>query len=244
MQNLKLIIAKILVNKTSGKIISFLCSGKIRFNGLLIDINSKEINKKVAAALWFKTYESSEIRFVAKYISGRETTILELGGSIGVMSTYVAKLNPKARVVSIEADDRFIPVINNNYRLNGISNAVCFNEIIGAEGYKFVIGDSNTTGAIVPAVGNGDPTMSLEKILVKYDINHSYVLICDIEGAEYFILQEDDSIFLNCELLIIELHYIVIDNNDISIDDMIKNIEMKGFYVKERHGGNIVAQKL
>lgn len=65
---LKKYIAKVIVNNFIGSIISLFYQNKIKFNNLIIDISNKVIKKKIAASLFFKTYESAEVRFISKYL--------------------------------------------------------------------------------------------------------------------------------------------------------------------------------
>jgi FkbM family methyltransferase len=239
---IKLIVAKILVNDFTGKLIAILFSNKIPFHNLRIDISNLVIRKRIAASLYFKTYESAEVRFISKYLKNYDGTIVELGSSIGVVSSTLAKANPKAALFSFEADKRFIPIIENNFKINAISNANCFNEIIGASGYEFIPGEDNTMGKISKTDAASNKMCSLSQLMTKYNFTE-FVLVSDIEGAEYFVLNEDDTIFKGIPLLIIELHPIEIENNLISVDDLKTRIENLGYQIVEQYGSNIVAKR-
>ena len=239
---IKLIIAKILVNDFTGKLISILFSNKIPFHNLRIDISNSVIRKRIAASLYFKTYESAEVRFISKYLKDYDGTIVELGASIGVVSSTLAKANPKAALYSFEADKRFIPIIENNFKINNISNANCFNEIIGASGYGFVPGEDNTMGKISKTNSEINKMSSLPQLIKKYNLSE-FVLVSDIEGAEYFILNEDVSVFNAISLLIIELHPIEIENRLISVEYLKTRIETLGYEILEQYGSNIVAKR-
>ena len=241
---LKAFVAKILSNKFTGNIISSIYNGKIPFHGLRIDISSPFVNKKAASALYFNLYESSEIRFVQKYLNEFQGTIIELGGSVGVVSTFVAKKNPGASVFSFEADERFVPLIQKNYQLNNIENAQASHAVVGDEGYEFNIGDSNVTGSISRS-NNSDSRSSdffhLQEFVTQNNIA-DYLLISDIEGAEYFLLKQNN--FEGCGMMIIELHDIEIDGSMVKISDHLEKIKEKGFEILDIHGGNVVAKRV
>ena len=239
---IKLVLAKILVNDFTGKLIALLFSNKIPFHNLRIDISNSVIRKKIAASLYFKTYESAEVRFISKYLKKYEGTIVELGASIGVVSSTLAKANPKAKLFSFEADNRFIPIIENNIKINNISNANCFNEIIGASGYEFIPGEDNTMGKISKTNSESSKMSSLSQLIKKYNFSE-FVLVSDIEGAEYFVLNEEDSVFNAIPLLIIELHPIQIENKLISVEDLKVRIETLGYEILDQYGSNVVAKK-
>ncbi|MBC5833299.1 FkbM family methyltransferase [Flavobacterium sp. F372] len=239
---IKLLVAKILVNDFSGKLISILFSNKIPFHNLRIDISNPVIRKRIAASLYFKTYESAEVRFISKYLKDYDGTIVELSASIGVVSSTLAKANPKATLYSFEADKRFIPIIENNFKINNITNANCFNEIIGASGYEFIPGEDNTMGKISKTTSESNQMTSLSLLIKKYNFSE-FVLVSDIEGAEYFVLSEDNAVFNAIPLLIIELHPIIIENKLISVEALKARIEFLGYQILEQYGSNIVAKR-
>lgn len=240
---IKVFVAKLLVNNFVGTLLSSFYSNKIPFRNLIIDISEPIIKKRIASALFFKTYESSEIRYVSKYIHNYQGTIIELGGSIGVMSSFAAKSNPLARVLSFEADKRFIPIIENNYTINNIENAQCFFEIIGSEGYEFMVGDDNTMGKITKTDSPvGEEMSSLSSLLVDHKVE-DYILISDIEGAEYFLLQEKEEVFERCSLIIMEMHTTDIGDKIIIPEDLIQKVRKLGYTIVEQYGPNIVAKR-
>lgn len=239
---IKLIVAKILVNDFTGKLIALLFSNKIPFHNLRIDISNPVIRKRIAASLYFKTYESAEVRFISKYLNNYEGTIVELGSSIGVVSSTLAKTNSKAKLYSFEADSRFIPIIENNFKLNNITNASCHNEIIGADGFEFIPGEDNTMGKISKTNSGNNNMCSLSQLNKKYNFSE-FVLVSDIEGAEYFVLNEEQSIFDTIPLLIIELHPIEIENTFITVEDLKAKIVELGYIILEQYGSNVVAKR-
>ena len=226
----------------SGKLTSILFSNKIPFHNLIIDISNPIIRKRIAASLYFKTYESAEVRFISKYLKNYEGTIVELGSSIGVVSSTLAKANPKASLFSFEADKRFIPIIENNFKINNIKNANCFNEIIGASGYEFIPGEDNTMGKISKTNSESNKMSSLSQLIKKYNFSE-FILVSDIEGAEYFVLNEEEAIFKSIPLLVIELHPIEIEGKLISVEDLKTRITTLGYEILEQYGSNVVAKK-
>ncbi len=241
---IKVLIAKLIVNNFTGYFLYLFFNGKIPFHNLVIEINHTIIKKKIAAALFFKTYETSEIRFIHKYLKNYEGTIIELGASIGVMSSVVSKNNQNATILAFEADERFIPIIQNNHKINNISNVSAFNEIIGVSGYEFTIGEDNTKGKIQKSSTVNNSNVNLIDILKSKNIDSDFVLISDIEGAEYFVLFESNAaVFENCSLMIMELHDIEIDGKLITPEIMISKIKDLGFTIVGQYAGNVVAKK-
>lgn len=239
---IKALIAKFLVNDFSGSILGLVYSNVLPFYNLKIDITHSVIKRRIAASLFFKTYESAEIRFISKYLQNYEGTIVEFGASIGVVTSTLAKSNPKAQVLSFEADSRFIPIIEQNFKINGILNARVYNEIIGAQGYEFIPGEDNTRGKITKTNLSSTQLASLNDLMNKYAFPDAFVLVCDIEGAEYFVLSELN--FPNCPLLIMELHPIEIEGTLITVSDLKNKILKLGYEIIDEYGSNIVAKKI
>lgn len=241
---LKVFLAKWLVNSFTGLFLYLFFKGEIPFHGLKINVKHKIIKKKIAAALFFKTYESSEIRFIQKYLENYSGTVIELGASIGVMSSVISKNNPNATIFAFEADSRFIPIIQNNHKINNISNVSAFNEIIGVNGYEFSVGEDNTKGKIQKTNNLNSKNVNLIDIITSKNIDKDFVLISDIEGAEYFVLFESNNeAFKNCQMMIMELHDIEIDGKLITPEIMIDKITALGFTIVEQYAGNVVAKK-
>lgn len=113
---------------------------------------------------------------------------------------------------SFKPDKRFIPIIENNFKINYINNANSFNEIIGALGYEFIPCEDNTIGKISKTDTQSNRKRSLSQLIKKYKFSE-FVLVSDIEGAECFVLNENESVFNIISLLIIELHLIDIETN-------------------------------
>jgi len=147
-------------------------------------------------------------------------------------------------VFSVEANPALIPVIQNNLEKNGIKNCAVFNYILATsdEQFYFVSGDDNTTGYVTVAPEPNAVkvrSLSLSFFLNENKIN-DYVLVCDIEGAEIYILKEDINSLKNCRQIIIELHDTHYGDMPVKIDTMEKIILDNGFRLQDGYGANKV----
>ena len=166
------------------------------------------ISNRVVGHIFFKSYESSEIRFVKKYLR-TDLPVIELGASLGVMAMQIADKTEQS-IYCIEANPELAPIINNNLEKNNIKNCKVYNYIIATSGeqFYFVKGNDNTTGGITTIPANNTipvKSIALTDLLSEAGIE-SYILVCDIEGAEIYILKEDTNALKNCKQIIIELH--------------------------------------
>lgn len=238
------LIGSLLVNDFTGKLIKLLFK-TINRNGITIDLMDSTVKPRIAASIFFNTYESAEIRFIKKYISAG-LPVLELGSSLGVVGCIAAKNNLN-KVVGIEANQNLKNYCSQLIANNRISNYSVYNYALFKEKgiVPFNIGENNTIGKIG---GDGNNSvvnlkaLTFNEILDLYSFNDEYLLISDIEGAEaFFIFFNSD--LSHCRLIIIELHDFEYDGIFYSIAEMISGIETKGFSLSEQHGNCFVFVK-
>ena len=243
-QKLKLLIAKTITSPLLGNLIASIKNQNIPWNGVRINVSSNLIKGRVKASLFWGLYESAEARLIKKYISTLNVPLVELGASIGAVSSLLNHYKNKSLPsFHVEADARFIPLLSNNLDRNRAQNWKAINALVADDGFTFQIGSNNTVGRVVPATGVKDELCeSLSSLLTKFSLT-DFFLISDIEGAEAFFLFQDAHALDNCKGLIIELHEVAIQDKLYSIEDMVSAIEKKGFNIVERHGPNLFATK-
>lgn len=240
---IKVFISKIIASNLAGAIISKLFSDKIPFYESTIFTTSPEIKNSVKALIFWKIYESSEVRFVRKYLKGN-LDIVELGSSIGVLSVQLGKSKGNKKMINVEASPKLIPILNNNLLKNEIQNYSICNCAIGKENEKlwFEYGEKNTGGKITEKKsGNGEylSTKSLKSILVENNISE-YMLVCDIEGAELALIKNEPKSFSKCKVVIMEAHSTSYEGKNYSPEDIKQELINLGFSLLEEHGPNFV----
>ncbi|MGB3592372.1 MAG: FkbM family methyltransferase [Nonlabens sp.] len=240
MSRLKVLIANLLVNQVTGRILRTLYGGTMQFEGLKFHTRSSYISPRTSAALFFKSYESAEVRFIKKYINGYKGTIIELGSSIGVVANILSTYNPQATICGFEADGNLCSVASENLALNGASNATIYHEVLKGEGYVFKPGKYSTDGKIVLSGSNSTSNLLVD-LITRYQIDSPYTLVCDIEGAEYFILNDMEQLN-GCEMILIELHDIEVNGTLHKAEDLMRLLS-KSFELIERYGNVVVYGK-
>lgn len=244
MKKVKVLIAKILTLPIFGFIIKLVNGNFILKDKLKFTIDAEGISYKTISTLYFGFYESAEIRFVKKYLRD-DLPLIELGTSLGVISTYCNVIN-KNKLVCVEANPTLIPPINKNFQLNNIENYTIINAAIGYNNTMFFErGKSNVSGKLSSTFNERSivvDMISLNSILNKYGIDE-YILICDIEGAEAQLLKNDFESLKNCRQIIIETHEGELDGvkfSPLSLKKMIINL---GFVLVDEYGSNFVFKK-
>lgn len=160
--------------------------------GLRFPKDGKVVRGQIRGSLRKGTYEAKEAQAVLRVVS-KDDRVLELGGGIGFMSTWIAKHRKIASVDVFEANPHLVPFIEQVHALNGIKNAKVHNAILGdapgqAEFYirkKLIASSLNRD-----AVGGITQTVTVPVRAASQAIKDiaPTVLICDIEGAEQDLL--------------------------------------------------------
>ena len=247
---LKVVVAKILCSDIVGRIIASVYQNKLPslvIRGLKIDASSSQIAPSTKAQIFFGIYESAEYRFCKKYIP-RNANVIELGSSIGLISSFVSKAKCPQNIIAVEANPELIPIIASNFTLNGVKNYKIINKAIGfdqSENLWFSKGSDNTTGVISDKQSDGAVKVhctTLSDIVTQEDFG-AYVLICDIEGGEVDILKDKNNGLRSCDLIIMEIHTTERSDRTYSIDEIADDIIAIGFKVLDRYGNTFVFSK-
>jgi FkbM family methyltransferase len=234
---LKKIISGLLKLSIVGECIKRISNGYISFHGMQVFIGDKYISNEIVSALYFKFYESAEIRLLQKHLI-TSIPIIEVGASIGIVGTLCA-LKSNNPIYSIEANPKAIPFIEKNFALNGILDSVIINKAISYENSQFIefgFGRTNLHGSL----NKSDEKIKVETITLSEltDIYHisKYVLLADIEGAEVQILLNENTLNERCEQILIELHDTEYLGEKYSVEDIHKIILKRGYRCLERDG--------
>ena len=209
---LKRIVAPLVASPIVGRIAARVYRDRIPHRGLVIDTAHPMIAARTKASLLINRYESAEYRFMREFLP-RDADVVELGGSLGVMSCLIlATIDRDRRLVSVEADDRLVTASRNNLAINGFADraTVVFGAIdySGADTVSFGAGATSIDGR-VGAVGTAGtasvPARTLGAVIGDYGLTH-YSIVCDIEGAEWAMFATDRAAVLGAAAIILETH--------------------------------------
>jgi FkbM family methyltransferase len=155
---------------------------------------------------YFNVYELEERQLVKKYIRP-DDKVIELGACIGVISSITNKLltSPESKHLVIEANPNLIPWIYKNKTLNKSNFKIEFCALSQGTTVTFYLNDLIVGGSLQKeGVPTEVPARSLLELEEKY--GQYNVMIMDIEGGEYDVLRNSESLLEHYRLLIIELH--------------------------------------
>lgn len=174
------------------------------------------------ARFLFNTYEQHEVNSVKKYLKG-DDKVLELGACLGIVSCVSNKqLSDKSKHVVVEANPTLISEIEKNKAVNNCGFAIENKLISDQKENTFHVYNLAVSGSLSEKTHN--PRLKLiEKVNVegvgiadlekKYGFNFN-VLIMDIEGGEYELLQKNFDFIERLRMMIIEFHPDMKDSKD------------------------------
>jgi FkbM family methyltransferase len=155
------------------------------------------------------SYEAPERRAVSRY-ARRDLPVVELGGSIGVVSCVTNKLlqNRTAHLV-VEANPLAIPYLEGNRKLNHCQFEIANRAIAyGVDSVTFRP-NSSMCGNSITVDGDLSPvtvqTARLGDLARDRGFNR-FTLICDIEGVEYDLICQETEVLKSADTIIMETH--------------------------------------
>jgi FkbM family methyltransferase len=243
----KSLIFKILCNPITGKIITFVFKSKIpntrdKFKRYYTSLDYS--NDTIRSMIFFGFYESAEFRLINNFLP-EDSNVIELGSSLGIISSKIInKLNPSQRALFIEANPNLIHTIEKNLsKYSKIKNYQIINKAISYTSSSTItlnLSLNNTEVRIGTNSTETASTISVEacKLSSLELTKEKYTLVCDIEGSEIEILENDELGLVNCSNMIIELHETNMNEKRYSILDLVEKIKNLGF-IQQHVDGNV-----
>lgn len=236
---IKIILSKVLNHQYIGRLLSFIFNDKIPMGKYKFDLSDSLISNTTKASIFWRTYESAEIRFVKKYLSG-ERDVIEVGASLGVVSAFIIdKIKMGFSFYTVEANPLLINIIERNIiNINPTIKRKIFNKCINYKSKTafFKIESDNLVSKINENIGLAIETITIEKIIEEEKIR-SFDLVCDIEGAEIDLIANINIESLKkCRTVIIELHDTYYENTWYNQDQILEIWKNKGFSLIDNYG--------
>lgn len=165
------------------------------------------------ASLLQRDYESFERSAALRYLRP-DLPVVELGGCIGVVACVTNRLlsHPERHVV-VEANPRVLPLLENNRRLNGCRFEI-LNRAIAYGAHELTFSPApDPRVTLLPRAGRRRfeslpvtvKTTTLERIVAERGFDR-FTLICDIEGHECDLVQNEAPILRRIDTIILETH--------------------------------------
>jgi FkbM family methyltransferase len=197
------------------------------------------------------TYEKNERDLLRAHLP-RDLPVIELGGSFGIVSHAIrTHIAPDQTLVVVEANPGLIPVCAGNAGLGGsperthvVNAALAY----GQARVRFQVDEAIHSSHIVADDATGPNVIDVKAVTIRslradHGISGGYGIVCDIEGAELFLMRGDAADLGDCAVMIMELHPNVYPAMGGSLDEMMMRLEACGMQIVERRADVIAARR-
>lgn len=218
--------------------------GVFRYHGLPITVPD-DVKFALKKQLMRGQYEEPERGLISRHLDPR-LPVVELGGSLGIVSAYVGSLlMPEPSYTIVEANPRILDTCRANAAstrpdapLSVIHAAIAYD----TDSVTFTTSD-NTQGNHIAAPGTPGtmtvPAMTLSSVVAGHVGDSDYTLIMDIEGAEMAVMAKDGDAFARCALAVIEVHPRVFAARGESLDQFMALAKKAGMRLIDRDGDSL-----
>jgi FkbM family methyltransferase len=162
----------------------------------------------VAGELIVDTYGLRRIKFLPG------DSVVDIGGHIGLFAIWLAKRHPGLRIYSYEPHPANRALFDRNLELNGIGNVKLYPEAVSGDNRVMTLACNATKSGGASAYSTtlqyrkieGIPSLTLDRIFERDDIERCKLLKIDCEGSEYEALS-GTAIWPRLEYLCGEFHW-------------------------------------
>jgi FkbM family methyltransferase len=144
--------------------------------------------------------------------NGNPHTIIDAGANIGLAAVYFANRFPGAKIICLEPESLNFQLLKKN--TGSYTNIIALQkglwnkpahlivEVDGRDNWGFIVKETSS------AVNGSIEATSIAALLTEYKWDNISIAKIDIEGSEYEVLSEENSIewMKKCDMLVIELH--------------------------------------
>lgn len=182
------------------------------FHGITVRI-PQDSPPGVGNALLKQKYEREEADLILRHLPV-DLPVIELGGSIGVVSALIrSRLAQGVKHLIVEANPALIEICRDNAQQGDPADTEVVNAALGygAAMLRFALGDNihanhlATTGQATKRVIEV-PAITLAELLGRMDPQGDFSLVCDIEGGELEMVRNEGAMLQRAAVVIMELH--------------------------------------
>jgi FkbM family methyltransferase len=175
-------------------------------------------------------------------------TFLDMGANEGFFSVMGAKLcGPHGRVVAVEPQNRMIPVIRENLRLNGLNNVTIVNAAVSdreGAGTIHLFPEVNTgASGMTHAPRYHVPSQTVaERTLTQILDDENLALVdlmkVDIEGSEWEMINGSLEAFSTHRIrsMVMEIHNDILRRRGLDGTDLVRTLASFGYRIEKTHG--------
>lgn len=178
-----------------------------------------------------RPYEASEATLIVQNLK-RDMPVIELGGCMGVISALIRnQIGPSAQHIVVEANSTLANFCRPNAMQGAAEGAteviVAAVDYSGAETVNFSLGSAALSGRVRSDGGLSVPTTTLAKLAAKLPAGE-FALICDIEGAEVPLVDNELELLGRVGVFVLETHPKLYPGKKDDVKALVAKIESTG----------------
>jgi FkbM family methyltransferase len=202
--------------------------------GIQYDIFHDSVGQPYRDLILYERYEKNEIDLIEKHIDPT-TPVIELGAGLGVVSCVISSIAHGTDHIAVEPSSESVEVLQHQREINNmqfdIVNA-CYHPT--KRNVEFDVSDKLTRRKV--SSDNSSPTKPKEALSLEVLANSfkqpRFNLVCDIEGMEWKLIDQEDSILSGrCNRMVVEIH-----PNEVSADKVMSKMNKIGFKKSDNLG--------
>lgn len=161
--------------------------------------------------------------------------IFDLGANVGAFTLYALSIiSCPYKIISVEPDKNNFFLLKKNIRENGLKNVSCLNSAVYSKNKKVFLESKDLffrdSFKVVESLTNNKRCAEIKAVTLgflfnKYKIDKLHLLKIDIEGSEFFLLNNENKIFFKKTLIILlEYHLFNDDNEKVDIKNYFEGL--------------------
>ncbi len=189
----------------------------------------RELSFEIINAIVNRQYERSERKLIQGVLRHSDV-VVELGAGLGYISSVCARLVGSDRVFTYEANPQLEMMIRDTFTLNGVSPQlrICLVGKISGTSPFYIAADFWRSSTIKSEYSKECIEIEIISLQAELDRVRPTVLIVDIEGGEYDIIDENS--LKTCRLIMLEVHPEVLGEERAAA--VLQRIEQTGFQLR------------
>lgn len=178
-----------------------------------------------------RPYEAAEAQMIRQFLLPG-MSVIELGGCLGIVSALIRnQIGPTAHHIVVEANPELARLCEPNAKIGAANGAtqivVAAVDYSGAASVSFSLGKTAHGGHVSAKGKISVPTTTLSKLAESLPPG-PFALVCDIEGAELAMINQQEPELRRISLLILETHPTAYPDGAADKDRMLAKIAELG----------------
>jgi FkbM family methyltransferase len=154
--------------------------------------------------------------------------ILDCGANMGLSVLYFSKLMPHSKIIAFEPDSSVLPFLEKNLVSQKLHNVELHKKAVWIEETELSFYTDNGLGGRIGMEYKDQNASKIKTVRLKEFLNQPIAMLkIDIEGSEFDVIKDCESLLCNVEHLFIEYHSVY--NEEQNLDIILLILKRQGF---------------